>query len=43
MKQIKFLATLFAMMLVMGGFTSCSSDDDDPPVVTGFNDFYLST
>ncbi len=42
MKQIKFLATLFAMMLVMGGFTSCSSDDDDPPVVTGFNDFYIS-
>lgn len=42
MKQIKFLATLFAMMLVMGGFTSCSSDDDDSPAVTGLNDFYIT-
>lgn len=42
MKQIKFLATLFAMMLVIGGFTSCSSDDDDSPVVAGLDDFYIS-
>lgn len=42
MKQIKFLATLFAMMLVMGGFTSCSSDDDGSPAVAGLNDFYIT-
>ena len=41
MKQIKFFATLFAVMLVMG-VTSCSSDDDGSPAVAGLNDFYIT-
>ena len=39
MKQIKFLATLFAFVLSVG-FTSCS-DDDDPVSSHGYQDFYM--
>lgn len=40
MKQIKFLATLFAFVLSVG-FTSCSSDDDDNTYPSGYQDFYM--
>lgn len=40
MKQIKFLATFFAMMLTLG-FTSCSSDDNGGPDTSGFKDYFV--
>lgn len=40
MKQIKFLATLFAFVLSVG-FTSCDGGGDPEPSLPGYQDFYM--